>query len=175
MYENGRYNPKDLKSTLEYQNLIDETNAIFDKTVTDNVVDGKLLENLQKDVFYFSGLKTHVQLLEASRLLLKPDNTIKPFKEFYQDVKKINETYNRQYLQSEYEFATASSQIANKWAGFSDDYNLQYRTAGDERVRDSHDKLRDTTLPKSDPFWDSSVSQFIVAVPHSCIACSTIL
>ena len=46
------------------------------------------IENLKKDVFYFSGLKTHAQLLEASRLLLKPDNTIKPFKDFYQDVKK---------------------------------------------------------------------------------------
>ena len=155
MYENGKYSPKDLKNTSEYQNLIDETNAIFDKTITDNVADGKLLEKLKKDVFYFSGLKTHSQLLEASRLLLQPDNRIKPFKDFYQDVKKINETYNRQYLQSEYEFATASSQIANKWVGFSDDYNLQYRTAGDARVRDSHDKLRDTTLPKSDPFWDS--------------------
>ena len=45
--------------------------------------------------------------------------------------------------------------MADKWSNFSDDYNLQYRTAGDERVRDSHDKLRDTTLPKNDAFWDS--------------------
>lgn len=45
--------------------------------------------------------------------------------------------------------------MADKWSNFSDDYNLQYRTAGDERVRDSHDKLRDTTLPKDDTFWDS--------------------
>jgi hypothetical protein len=47
--------------------------------------------------------------------------------------------------------------MAAKWEEFSDNdrYELQYRTAGDTRVRDSHDKLRDTTLPKSDPFWSS--------------------
>jgi SPP1 gp7 family putative phage head morphogenesis protein len=155
LHENAKYHPKDLKNTLEYQNLINETNDVFDKTIVDNVVDGALLENLQNDVFLFSGLKTHAQLFEASRLLLNSENKIKPFSEFYKDVKKINETYNRQYLEAEYQFAVASSQTANKWADFSDDYNLQYRTAGDQRVRDSHDKLRDTTLPKSDPFWDS--------------------
>lgn len=155
LHQNGKYHPKDLKNTLEYQNLINQTNAIFDKTIVDNVVDAALLDNLRQDVFLFSGLKTHAQLFEASRLLLNDQNKIKPFSEFYKDVTKINESYNKQYLEAEYQFAVASSQMANKWAGFSDDYNLQYRTAGDQRVRDSHDKLRDTTLPKSDPFWDS--------------------
>jgi SPP1 gp7 family putative phage head morphogenesis protein len=111
--------------------------------------------NLQNDTFYFSVLKTHAQLFEASRLLLNSDGKIKPFAEFFKDVKKINEAYNRHYLEAEYQFAVASSQMASKWSNFSDDYNLQYRTAGDKRVRDSHDKLRDTTLPKSDSFWDS--------------------
>ena len=155
LHQNGKYHPKDLKNTLEYQNLINQTNAIFDKTIVDNVVDAALLDNLRQDVFLFSGLKTHAQLFEASRLLLNDQNKIKPFSEFYKDVTKINESYNKQYLEAEYQFAVASSQMANKWAGFSDDYNLQYRTAGDQRVRDSHDKLRGTTLPKSDPFWDS--------------------
>ena len=31
---------------------------------------------------------------------------------------------------------------------------LQYRTAGDERVREDHALLHETTLPASDPFWD---------------------
>lgn len=155
LHENQKYTPKDLVKTKEYQDLINQTNDVFNKTIVDNVVDGALLENLQKDVFLFSGLKTHAQLFEASRLLLNSENKVKPFSEFYQDVKKLNETYNRQYLEAEYQFAVSSSQMANKWADFSDDYNLQYRTAGDDRVRDSHNKLRDTTLPKSDPFWDS--------------------
>ena len=155
LYNNKGYSPNDLGDTKEYQDLINQTNAIFDKTIVDNVVDGALLKNLQNDVFLFSGLKTHAQLLEASRLLLDVDKKIKPLAQFTKDFLKINETYNRQYLEAEYQFALASSQMANKWSGFSDDYNLQYRTAGDGRVRDSHDKLRDTTLPKSDSFWGS--------------------
>lgn len=155
LHEIGGYSLKDLKNTKEYQDLINETYDVFNKSVVDNVVDGKLLENLQQDIFFFSGLKTHAQLFEASRLLLDENKKIKPFAQFNQDFRKINETYNRQYLESEYQFAVASSQMANKWSNFSDDYNLQYRTAGDERVRDSHDKLRDTTLPKGDAFWSS--------------------
>ena len=34
LYEKGKYSPKDLINTLEYQNLIDETNAIFDNIQT---------------------------------------------------------------------------------------------------------------------------------------------
>ncbi len=40
--------------------------------------------------------------------------------------------------------------------GYSDDterYYLQYRTAGDDKVRDSHRTLNGITLPKDDPFW----------------------
>lgn len=157
LHEIGSYTPKDFKNTKEYQDLINETYAVFNKSIVDNVVDGKLLENLQQDIFFFSGLKTHAQLFEASRLLLDENKKIKPFAQFKQDFKKVNETYNETYLKSEYGFAVASAQMAQKWDSFSDstDYNLQYRTAGDERVRDTHDALRDTTLHKSDPFWDS--------------------
>jgi SPP1 gp7 family putative phage head morphogenesis protein len=155
LHSNQVYKTSDLLNTKEFQNLINDTNAIFDKTIIDNVVDGTLLENLQNDTFYFSALKTHAQLFEASQLLLNSDGKIKIFPQFFKEVQSINETYNRQYLESEYQFAIASSQMANKWSNFDNDYNLQYRTAGDKRVRDSHDKLRDTTLPKSDTFWDS--------------------
>jgi len=65
--------------------------------------------------------------------------------------------YNKTYLESEYQFAVSSSQMASKWSelGSSQRYNLQYRTAGDDRVRDSHKVLHDITLPKEDVFWNS--------------------
>lgn len=47
--------------------------------------------------------------------------------------------------------------MAVKWRQIEDDgdrYNLQYRTAGDERVRSEHAALDNTTLPPSDPFWN---------------------
>ncbi len=162
LYNNKGYSPNDLSDTKEYQDLINQTNAIFDKTIVDNVVDGALLKNLQNDVFLFSGLKTHAQLLEASRLLLDADKKIKPLAQFTKNFLKINETYNRQYLEAEYQFAVGSATVAQRWSTFSDDenrYYLQYRTDGGPHVRDSHAALNNTTLPKSDPFWDSYTPQ----------------
>jgi SPP1 gp7 family putative phage head morphogenesis protein len=72
-------------------------------------------------------------------------------------VKAIDAAYNKSYLEAEYNFAVQSSQMAAKWAEFErsgDRYNLQYRTANDDKVRESHRKLDGTTLPVSDPFWD---------------------
>lgn len=48
--------------------------------------------------------------------------------------------------------------MAARWEDFADDgdgYLLQYRTAGDDKVRPEHAALNGVTLPKSDSFWDS--------------------
>lgn len=112
---------------------------------------------LEKDAFIFSGLKTHAQLAEARSLLKDAEGNIKPYHLFEQDILKLNEKYNLNYLEAEWQFAQSSSQSAANWANLndSDRYNLQYRTAGDERVRDSHTAINGTTLPKSSSFWIS--------------------
>lgn len=112
---------------------------------------------LDENTFYFSGFKTHHELLQASQLLKGDDGGFKPFNRFLQDVQKIDNTYNRNYLQAEYNFAVQSTQMAVKWKEWErdgDDYDLQYRTAGDDRVREEHAALDGTTLPPSDPFWN---------------------
>lgn len=106
----------------------------------------------------FSALRTHAQLFEASRLLKTADGGIKPFNQFAQDIASINKNYNENYLQAEYQFATASALMAQKWSDIEenqDRYNLQYRTAGDEKVRASHEALNMITLPASDTFWNT--------------------
>jgi hypothetical protein len=124
--------------------------------IADNVVPPALLNKLQNDVFVFSGFKTYNSLKTASALLLTADGKPKPFAQFAQEVAAIHSTYNQQYLQAEYYFAVGSAQMAARWANLDADgnYHLQYRTAGDSRVRASHAALRDTTLPIDDPFWD---------------------
>lgn len=112
---------------------------------------------LEENTFYFSGFKTHHELVQASQLLKGEDGGFKPFNQFMQDVQKIDNTYNRNYLQAEYNFAVQSTQMAVKWKEWErdgDDYDLQYRTAGDDRVREEHAALDGTTLPPSDPFWN---------------------
>jgi SPP1 gp7 family putative phage head morphogenesis protein len=155
LHKKGNYEPSDIAKTKAYKNLVTETSQIFNGAIADNDIPGEMAKSLKEDVFIFSGLKTNAQLAEASRLLLTEDGKVKSFSAFSKDVESIKENYNQKYLDAEYQFAVSSAQSAGNWGNISNDYDLQYRTAGDDRVRDSHDKLRDTTLPADDAFWIS--------------------
>ena len=113
---------------------------------------------LQESAYIFSGFKTFHELGEAFPSLLDEKGHKKPFNQFLNDVQKIDQTYNKRYLQAEYNFASASSDMAGRWEQFvkdEDEYYLQYRTANDGAVRPEHAALHDVTLPASDSFWDS--------------------
>jgi SPP1 gp7 family putative phage head morphogenesis protein len=142
--------------------LVRETAAYFNEGlaigIKDNEVPEKMLKALQDNVYYFSALKTHAQLKEASTLLLNKNGEIKPFKTFLNDVKNIDKQYNENYLEAEYSFAIDSATAAAKWQSYVEDadrYNLQYRTANDSKVRASHQTLNNITLPITDGFWNS--------------------
>ena len=140
--------------------LLQETNKVLQHAISSNIeqkIPAELTRYLEDDVFVFSGFKTYNQLREASLLLQDEKGGFKPFETFKQDVKKIDDTYNKSYLEAEYEFAVGSSQMAAKWAQIEEDgdeYDLQYRTSNDGRVRPEHAVLHNITLPPSDPFWD---------------------
>ena len=81
----------------------------------------------------------------------------KTVRRFLNYVQTIDRTYNRNYLRTEYNFVSASSEMAGRWEDFErdgDEYWLQYRTTGDDRVRPEHAALNGVTLPPSDPFWN---------------------
>lgn len=155
LHANGKYKPEDLAKTRDYKELVNQTSEIFNVALSENEIPEAMLNYLKQDTFIFSALKTHAQLAEASKLLLTDDGKIKSFSAFSKDVQVVKENYNENYLEAEYQFAVSSAQSAGNWATISDAYDLQYRTAGDDRVRDSHNALRNITLPKDDPFWIS--------------------
>ena len=112
---------------------------------------------LQRSDYIFSGMKTFHELNEAFPSLLDENGDRKPFERFLNDVQSIDSTYNSNYLHAEYNFVQASAQMAAKWEKFAEDgdrYNLQYRTAGDGKVRPEHAALNGVTMPPSDPFWE---------------------
>ncbi len=149
--------PEDLKEKT-VQPLISETSKVLNDAVRRGIeheVPSEMQRSLRKNVHIFSGLKTYHELKEVGALLMDGDK-VKPFNKFWQDVQKIHKSYNKNYLQAEYVFATQSAQMASKWVEFEEDgdrYNLQYRTAMDEHVRESHQPLHNTTLPRSNLFW----------------------
>lgn len=140
----------------EYAALIEATKAAFNPAI--ELVQSDVLKSyLDQDAFVFSGLKTHTQLAQARSLLKDDKGAIKPYTEFQKDITRLNNSYNKLYLEAEYEFAVQSAQSADQWSNLNSDtsrYWLQYRTAQDERVREDHAILAGTTLPKDDPFWD---------------------
>lgn len=119
--------------------------------------DAVFVNKLKDNLWVFSGLKTYAQLREASNFLIDAKGDLKPWHKFRDDVLGIHKKYNINYLRAEYQHAVGSSQMAAKWKEFEKDgdkFFLQYRTAGDERVRSSHAAMNRVTLPASDPFWD---------------------
>ncbi|ASZ11084.1 hypothetical protein KTO58_19820 [Chitinophaga pendula] len=158
--DKGHMRPEMLKSK-QVKALIKETARLLsdavDFGISDNTPPTRMIESLKNDVFVFSGFKTYVSLKEASSLILDEQNKVKTFERFRTDVEKINSRYNKDYLESEYIFATSSAQEAANWAEYEKDgdrYNLQYRTAGDSLVRPAHAILNLITLDINDSFWD---------------------
>lgn len=142
------------------QNLIKTVTSILQDGFSKGIgyqIPSTMKRNLSENIYVFSGAKTYAELNELSGLLLDDSGKIKPFQQFWKEVQAIHQDYNKNYLEAEYIFATQSAQMATHWNDFVQDgdrYHLQYRTAGDERVRETHRILNNTTLPPSDPFWD---------------------
>ena len=114
-------------------------------------------QRLHRSNYIFSGMKTFHELNEAFPSLIDSNGNRKPFEQFLNDVQRIDQTYNHNYLRAEYNFVNASATMAAKWEEFQQDgdrYNLQYRTAHDDRVRPEHAALDRVTLPIDDPFWE---------------------
>jgi SPP1 gp7 family putative phage head morphogenesis protein len=115
-------------------------------------------DRLEHSDLVFSGFKTFHEMHESLPSLLNDDGTRKPFNRFLDDVREVDRRYNRDYLKSEYNFVVASGSMAAKWEDFNNDSDsmLQYRTVGDDRVRDEHRAIDGVTLPKDSPFWDEN-------------------
>ena len=112
---------------------------------------------LEENGFVFSGFKTFHAMREVGLSMLTDKGEIKPYNEFEKDVLRIDATYNRNWLNAEYNHAVGASQMAARWNRIEQDgdrYLLQYRTAEDEKVRAEHRPLNGITLPPSDPFWN---------------------
>ena len=142
------------KETLDF---IDAHANVLDSSFKKAEMSDRMRARLQRSTWVFSGMKAVREMGEAFPSLLDENGERKPFEQFLNDVRKVDETYNRHYLRAEYEFAASAAMMAAKWERFEQDgdrYNLQYRTAGDDRVRPEHAALDGVTLPPSDTFWE---------------------
>lgn len=148
----------DIMADGNVQNLIEAHTDVLNRNIERLEMSDLMRQRLTRSNYIFSGLKTFHELNEAFPSLLDENGNKKTFERFLNDVRKIDETYNSNYLRAEYNFVQASAEMAAKWEKFAEDgdhYYLQYRTQHDDKVRPEHASLDRVTLPASDSFWES--------------------
>ena len=147
----------DILADKNVQGLIEAHTSVLDRNLQRLEMSDLMRKRLTRSNYIFSGIKTFHELNEAFPSLLDSNGNRKTFEAFSNDVRKIDKTYNSNYLRAEYNFVQSSAEMAAKWERFSEDgdrYNLQYHTANDDKVRPEHAALNGVTLPPSDPFWE---------------------
>lgn len=147
----------DIMADSKVQKLIEAHADVLNRNIQRLEMSDTMRKRLTRSNYIFSGMKTFHELNEAFPSLLDSNGNRKTFEAFLNDVRKIDNTYNSNYLRAEYNFVQSSAEMAAKWEQFSEDgdrYNLQYRTANDGKVRPEHAALNGVTLPPSDPFWE---------------------
>ncbi len=158
VYNAGGFDASQL-NTPEAHRLIAETLKQLKTAIASGVpheVPETVRYALENNAFIFSGFKAFHTLREVGLSLVTDKGDIKPFETFRRDVEAVNNRYNHNYLYAEYNHAVGASLMAARWQKIEADgdrYDLQYRTAQDDRVREDHAILHGTTLPPSDPFW----------------------
>ncbi|MBT0550234.1 phage minor head protein [Riemerella anatipestifer] len=114
----------------------------------------KLVATLKKSIYPFSAAKSFQQMLYYRQMMVEDGSIISKDK-FIKKIVDTGEIFNKKHLSSEFENAYYSSIMADKWDRLDADV-LQYSTAGDSRVRPSHQALDKFTAPKTDPFWKNN-------------------
>jgi hypothetical protein len=119
--------------------------------------DFALLEELRTNIYMFSAAKSYTELKAMTGLLMDGDK-VRPFSDFKKVCKDTFDVYNVDYLQSEYNTALASGDMAVKWDSIQRDKAilpvLRYVTTGGD-VCPICKPLDNTTLPADDKFWET--------------------
>lgn len=147
----------EIMASPKVRRFIEAHAEVLDSSFEKVKMSEQMRRRLHRSDFIFSGLKAFHELNESFPSMLDEYGNRKPFERFLNDVRKIDETYNQNYLRAEYNFVAGSAEMAAKWERFMKDgdrYNLQYRTQKDDKVRPEHAALDGVTLPPSDPFWE---------------------
>lgn len=141
-----------------YGDLNDATGKGYGKTYTDYTRDPGRKMELEQNVFKFSAAKTYQEQARLNFLLKDEKGNRRTYAELKKEAAKMNLEFNQNYLNTEVNTFQRQGAQAEKWGKYNDQKglypNLQYKTAGDDRVRDDHDAIDDVIKPIDDKFWD---------------------
>lgn len=125
-------------------------------TVGYNTPDTLAYQMMEYNLFEFSATKTEARLAAMSDLLLDQEkNGIRSFGDFEKLASEKVSSYNKEWLQTEYNLSIAVGQNSAAYHRFmaqKDDFPfVEYQTIGDANVRNEHAKLDGKVFSLSDP------------------------
>jgi SPP1 gp7 family putative phage head morphogenesis protein len=113
---------------------------------------------MKNNLSVFSGAKTFQEVLELSSNVLV-DGQVLPFHKFKKIGLKIDDQYNKHWLETEQQASFRQSQSAESWKDVQEDKDvlpfLRYSTVKDSRVRQDHKEQDGVVKRVDDPFWDT--------------------
>lgn len=125
--------------------LVESIEQAFDYSVNYDSTQWGLIDHLHSNIFAFSAAKSLSEYEAFGKMLTDEKGNMRSFGDFKKQVEKLNLRYNELYLEAEYHSAIAQSQNASRWHDIVENREagaqVEYRTAGDENVRDSHRAL----------------------------------
>jgi SPP1 gp7 family putative phage head morphogenesis protein len=119
--------------------------------------DYNMLANLQRDVYHFSAAKNYQQLKALTGALIDDDGKLRSFSDFKKAAFDINDQHINQWLQTEYDTAIGSGQMASKWTDITSNTAtklLEFDAVMDERTSAICSSLNGTVKPVDDEFWN---------------------
>lgn len=120
--------------------------------------DAAMLQEFGKQVYHFSAAKNYNELKLLTGALIGKDGKLLEWDAFKKVAMSISNEHRGHWLQTEYNFAVASSQMASKWQEFERKEGggiLRFSTVKDNRVRPEHRSLEGLSAPVDDPIWDT--------------------
>jgi len=116
-----------------------------------------MLEDLVDNVYYFSAAKTFQQVKQMQEAIIGSNGHRVPYSEFKKTAFEIFDTYNTDWLKTEYNTAVGQSQNAELWENIMRDAELfpilTYITTQDERVCPICAPLDRFTARATDSIW----------------------
>ena len=131
-----------------------KTIGLADTGFTYGERDDAFITSMEMNVFHFSAAKTLAELQELNRLFRENGS----FEEFHKEALQMTDVFNKRWQQTEYETAVLTAESASNYQRLVGKTKLfpywEYKTAGDDKVREEHRKLDGLVLPANDPRWD---------------------
>lgn len=120
-----------------------------------NTPDSLAYQLMEYNLFEFSASKTEARLAAMTDLLIdKNKKQIRSYPEFEKLASEKTKSFNKEWLQSEYNLSIAVGQNSAQFHRFmaeKDDFPfVEYQTAGDRKVRNQHAKLDGKIFSLSD-------------------------